>query len=120
MTCGEKRPIIIALFQYQKRQLTVLLDELAVKEKDLFSEWSLVQLDCVKKPFYLKCTLVQVDAVAKLANSKPSGGKQLFGTISITAFAMRAPPKDLEPTIPWSNIEDMKLRPPPPPPPLGV
>jgi len=118
MTCGQKRPIIIALFQYQKRQLTVLLDELAVKEKDLFSEWSLVQLDCVKKPFYLKCTPVQVDAIAKLTNSKPSGGKKLFGTISITAFAMRAPPKDLDPTIPWSNIEDMKLRPPPPP--LGV
>src|SRR5882757_8134897 len=77
----EKRPIIIALFRYQKRQLTVLLDELAVKEKDLFSEWSLVQLDCVKKLLYLKCTLVQVDAVAKLANSKPSRGKQLFGTI---------------------------------------
>jgi hypothetical protein len=91
-----------ALAHNMQGQITTLVDDLASKERDRFFEWSLVQLDTVKKPVSLK--------------SGKKGG--LYETVTMTAYVKRSPLKDLNPVILFQNIEKMKadsMRPPPPP-----
>jgi len=98
-----------ALAHNMQGQITALVDDLASKERDRAFEWSLVQLDTVKRPVSLK------------------GGRKggLYETVTMTAYMKRSPFKDLNPVVLFQNIEKMKaesMRPPPPPqaPPHGA
>jgi hypothetical protein len=90
-------------------QIANLLDDITSQEHDQAFEWSLVQLNAVKKP-------VTPKGVSLKGEAKGS----LYETVRITVYVKRSPLKDLNPFILLENIEKAKaesllrLRPPPP------
>jgi hypothetical protein len=95
-------------------QISNLLDGIVFEERDRNFEWSLVQLDTVKKPVTSK-------GVSLKGETKGS----LYETVRITVYVKRSPLKDLNPFILLENIEKAKAeslrrgRPPSPPFPFG-
>jgi hypothetical protein len=74
-------------------QITSLLDNLASIEQDRAFEWSLVQLDTVKKPVGSRGVIVRGETQGLL-----------YETVRITAYVKRSPRKDLNPVILFRNI----------------
>jgi len=97
--------------QNMEGQIATLLDDIASQEHDRAFEWSLVQLDTVKKP-----------VTSKGVSLKGETNGLLYETVRITVYVKRSPLKDLNPFILLENIEKAKaesllrLRPPLPPP----
>jgi hypothetical protein len=94
--------------QNREAQIASLLDDIATLERDPAFEWSLVQLDVVKKP-----------VTSNGASLKGEAKASLYETVRITAYVERSPLKDLNPFILLENITKAKAesllrrRPPP-------